>query len=451
MSRNDNVMRMLGEALPAELDSCADPVRRELDLAAAFAQPRPVQVTRRQWTLSRQVRLGAATLGGAAAVSLAVVVAVLLASAAPPHAGSTVGAGPGGATGYTAPTLLLAAAQQAATAKPTIGRYWRVEQRGGRLIQVGPADNRYVVTATGRSDRWTATSAGGPGAFVWQSLGAHPATPADEAAWKRDGSPTRWDTISSVGKPQEVKAAADPALVKVTSLMDWSFVTGGRLLSMQQIRNLPTDPEALRSFLLVDRSAGGVDETQFLFDAGSQILTDLPVPPAVRAAAYRMLAALPGVRYVGPLDDPSGRHGHAIAVTQTRPDGSPDEARSTGSSSSTRSPVRPSAPRVACCVPALPCRGSSPAPGGRTTSSRAPAGPTTRCPPRRRRFALRRASPCMTAPPAPPTPAGPEACPVTCWPVRAGSDQIPTGSTGRSRQAPHPAIDELPGPSNLCR
>jgi hypothetical protein len=64
---------------------------------------------------------------------------------------------------------------------------------------------------------------------------------------------------------------------------------------------------------------GGLDI--YLYDAGTQILTELPATPAVHGAAYRMLAQLPDVRSIGPLTVPTGGRGEAIARTHRDADG----------------------------------------------------------------------------------------------------------------------------------
>ncbi|MGV9851139.1 hypothetical protein ACWDWU_20575 [Streptomyces sp. NPDC003442] len=50
-------------------------------------------------------------------------------------------------------------------------------------------------------------------------------------------------------------------------------------------------------------------------------LIGLPVRPAVRAAAYRVIADLPGIRSLGEVTDPLGRAGAGFALPATaRPD-----------------------------------------------------------------------------------------------------------------------------------
>ncbi|MEU6779978.1 hypothetical protein ABZ912_12295 [Nonomuraea angiospora] len=76
-----------------------------------------------------------------------------------------------------------------------------------------------------------------------------------------------------------------------------AFSMAGRDLTFQQIESLPTDPDALR-----ERVAGMLPSKDLLADALTGLLWTKPSPPAVRAAAYRALADLPEVRYLGKRD-----------------------------------------------------------------------------------------------------------------------------------------------------
>jgi hypothetical protein len=62
------------------------------------------------------------------------------------------------------------------------------------------------------------------------------------------------------------------------------------------------------------------DRDQWLFSVGSGVLIGLPVSGAVRGAAYRMLAALPGVRDLGEVHDARGRAGQAVAIVLDEPE-----------------------------------------------------------------------------------------------------------------------------------
>jgi hypothetical protein len=44
-----------------------------------------------------------------------------------------------------------------------------------------------------------------------------------------------------------------------------------------------------------------------------------PVSARVRSATFKVMASLPGVRLLGPMTDPLGRHGYALATTSLEP------------------------------------------------------------------------------------------------------------------------------------
>ncbi|MGW2312151.1 CU044_5270 family protein [Actinomadura luteofluorescens] len=81
---------------------------------------------------------------------------------------------------------------------------------------------------------------------------------------------------------------------------------------------LPTDTGALLD-LLADQGEGDRGDRQW---AAATDLVDRPAPPRVRAALYRAIAEIPGVRLRDDGVDAAGRHG--VAVTRTQ-DGVRDE------------------------------------------------------------------------------------------------------------------------------
>ncbi|UBU10493.1 hypothetical protein [Nonomuraea gerenzanensis] len=88
------------------------------------------------------------------------------------------------------------------------------------------------------------------------------------------------------------------------------FSMAGRDLTFEQIQALPADAAALRervSAMLPPGSQG------LLADALGGLLWTKPSPPGVRAAAYRALADLPEVRYLGTATDERGRAGEAFS------------------------------------------------------------------------------------------------------------------------------------------
>lgn len=87
-------------------------------------------------------------------------------------------------------------------------------------------------------------------------------------------------------------------------------------MTFEQIRELPADPAVLK-----DRISGMVRDAPdgpdggVLADALSGLLWSKPSSPEVRAAAYRALAELPNVRYLGTATDERGRKGAAFSFT----------------------------------------------------------------------------------------------------------------------------------------
>ncbi len=84
---------------------------------------------------------------------------------------------------------------------------------------------------------------------------------------------------------------------------------GDKVLTKSQLRALPTDPARLGA--LIDKGIPAADIAFNRFDAITRLLMS-PTTPAVQAAAYRLLAATPGIIDGGVVKDPLGRTGHAL-------------------------------------------------------------------------------------------------------------------------------------------
>ncbi|GAA1208112.1 CU044_5270 family protein [Pseudonocardia alaniniphila] len=295
---------------PEDPEALARARQRLLQRAAdpAVRRARPQQAQRRWvWPL--------AGVGGLAAAGLVVTVVLGGITPAAPVVNAPVGAvQPGGQN------ILLVAAERAEDAAPGSGRYWVNRTESGVISEVGPADNRYRVVERGRAETWVAQAPDGTSWWISQSLGARPLGPADRAAWQRDGEPDSWTVDAPAGKrgSLEISAAERPPFGNPIGTGSESFALGDRNVTQQEIDALPTDPAQLRSALL-DRFHGGggdmpTDQDRWLFAVGSNIITDMPVSPGVRAAAYRMLDDLSGVRDLGSVQDAQGRTGQAVAV-----------------------------------------------------------------------------------------------------------------------------------------
>jgi hypothetical protein len=94
------------------------------------------------------------------------------------------------------------------------------------------------------------------------------------------------------------------------------FFLGGRELTFGQIQRLPTGPRALTRWIVNNAArhggkTGGPSPSnartrEDIFDSLTSLLSELPAAPKVRAAAFRALAALPGVTSLGQVGGGQG-------------------------------------------------------------------------------------------------------------------------------------------------
>ena len=224
--------------------------------------------------------------------------------------------------------LLMAARTAASAPLSRPARYYVTPGIVGNFLRVGPAGDRYTVLEVVNRQYWAATNPHDGSPDMSQALYVRLATPADEAAWRRDGSPTVWKSVGqSVGlaQPTSVSEAwmlpLSAARGKLTALSaaygSQQFFVGDKAFSLKQLRALPADPARLKTLLLAgwSPSAGRGSATSYLFQTVPAVL-EMPVTPAVRAALYTLLAGLPGVRSLGAVTDVAGQAGVAVAHTE---------------------------------------------------------------------------------------------------------------------------------------
>jgi hypothetical protein len=237
--------------------------------------------------------------------------------------GSAQGAGPSaGGQALDARQVLLTAAEQSLRTSATSGRYWVSRSERGEVHPVGTG-SRYSIINRTRFEVWTALSTADTSWAVVQPLGAAPLRQADEQAWRQQGSPDRWVLTGPDGRPSGRTLTAGPGSPSSTR-WNTAFTLAGRNVSPAEVRALPTDPAALKAMLVAEYAKTPAGETpddpelatsEFLFRDAVTIALELPVSPQVRAAAYRMLADLKGVRSLGTVTDQRGRTGTAVAFT----------------------------------------------------------------------------------------------------------------------------------------
>jgi hypothetical protein len=330
MSDQRDVLQVLAEARPRRLDPETAP--------PALVLPADARHDRARRRVTPERLVGGLALAAAATAAVVTTAGVATAPLRIPP-GSAVATGPdapGRAVVPVADVLLVAAEQAERAEGAATGRYWVSRLEAGGLEEVGPPGDRYRIRVGTAQQIWVARSAADQSWLVLRSLGARPAGPADTAAWRRDGSPSSWEIgaptpIGGGDKRRAVAAAEGTASGHPIGTGSDVFALGETNVSQRQLDALPSDPAKLTAALLRFHTGGGgdlpTDRDAWLFAVGSELVLQLPVRPAVRAAAYRMLGGLDGVRALGAVTDLEGRRGQAVAVTRTDPDGSRLEER----------------------------------------------------------------------------------------------------------------------------
>ncbi|MEU4215213.1 hypothetical protein [Actinoplanes sp. NPDC026623] len=108
-----------------------------------------------------------------------------------------------------------------------------------------------------------------------------------------------------------------------------NFLLGGVPITAAELAALPGDPAGLRRWLVKRLKDTGSQEPRdySLFWNGLHLVRDLPVPPRVRAAAYRMFADIDGVTFLGGVTDQRGRPGLAVAYARKGDTGAVSQTR----------------------------------------------------------------------------------------------------------------------------
>ncbi|MBG0567249.1 CU044_5270 family protein [Actinoplanes aureus] len=324
MKNHPDVMKALAEARPAQLDPPRTP-------------PFPFPLPDRTVTGRRHRRFRAAALIPAGALAAAAVTAVAVVAIDPggpaptPHGpGASVEA----AQPLAASQILLTAAERSTEDAPRSGRYLVVRRESGSVITVGSGTATYEMTAKSSQETWLSRSGEEPTWVTFQKLGLTPLTPADAAAWRAAGSPEQ----VMIGKPLPTGELGPGSAVSTSAgpreSSSWGadlYALGDTSVSVRDLENLPTDPPALRTALLEHFHGGGgdlpTDRDQWLLAVASSLITDIPVSGPVRAAAFRLIATMPGVRSLGVVTDQRGREGQGFAFTSVNAASGPIERR----------------------------------------------------------------------------------------------------------------------------
>ncbi len=285
------------------------------------------------------------TIGLAAAAAGATAAGLLLAvpgaAQHPLHGPAPApGAHPSTAQLATARQVLLTAAANVAST-PTTGRYWEIQAVTGINIPGGTKAHPYDITLANSYTEWNPSSAAQKLRTVTQQLGIRPATPADAAAWRAAGSPSswisgEWPTASNNGfsngphwwPVDGTTAASVPSASWAASDGTVGYVEGDEAgLNAAQFRQMPTSPAGVAAMLrhyyealplCAKHPSQCSPEDQILWSEALALLQD-PVSAQVRSATFKVMAAMPGVKLLGPMTDPLGRRGYGIFGGQEHP------------------------------------------------------------------------------------------------------------------------------------
>ncbi|MFG6195572.1 CU044_5270 family protein [Nonomuraea sp. JJY05] len=229
---------------------------------------------------------------------------------------------PGGVSPRMPGNALLVAA--ANVRKGPTGTYWHTTRIAGKIYAVGEsAAGHYKFESRMQYDDWTDRN--GKACFAHQDLPARPWTERDRRKWVAAGAPKRVRVATEDG-PGYLFTEAVKRKQTCRSVDDRRFFG----MTPRQLAELPAQPEQLKDALLdiegnweayapkatrqPIRALQGDKRVRALSDVAGTLLAEAIVPPEVRAAAFRMLATLPGVKAEGEATDPLGRSGVVISL-----------------------------------------------------------------------------------------------------------------------------------------
>ncbi|WP_410657210.1 CU044_5270 family protein [Amycolatopsis sp. lyj-112] len=121
---------------------------------------------------------------------------------------------------------------------------------------------------------------------------------------------------SADGRTLWFRGAKSGGRVEQLTLARTGFSLGVVTVTLDQLQGLPTDPAALRAWLVTAVEKSGTrtsagpptasDRELFVLQTLISLVSTTPAPPQIRAAAFRAIAAYPGVRELGAVPGGQG-------------------------------------------------------------------------------------------------------------------------------------------------
>ncbi|MGW0945980.1 CU044_5270 family protein [Streptomyces sp. NPDC002623] len=334
--KRPDVMKTLAQARPAEFDPArlAGSERARDDLLAILASTQDEPETRRAVRPARPVRPFSWSWALPAAAT-AVVAAVVVGTLADSGAGTGVDAGgsrtsagastDGTGSGQTPANGRLALLNVAAQLDRTTqdGTYWQLTTRSAWIGVIAEPASGFSVVST-ETQEWSYGVKSG-GESLWVSGiddSTQPRTARDKQRWQAAGSPKELtlaggDTAGGrLGLRIESPSESRPTTTRINDGDDIAAL-GADNVTYADLQKLPGDSTELKAYLadLYKEDGGGEisDRTEWMWQQAAGLI-GLPVKAEVRAAAYRVIADLPGIRSLGEVTDPLGRKGLGFAL-----------------------------------------------------------------------------------------------------------------------------------------
>ncbi|KAK1179028.1 CU044_5270 family protein [Streptomyces sp. NBS 14/10] len=211
------------------------------------------------------------------------------------------------------------------------GTYWQTTTRSGWIGIVAESGSTFAVAAS-ETQQWSFGVRPGTQSLWVSGIDdtTEPRTARDAARWRAAGSPKDL-TLAETGPRSGGKLAlriesGSEKRPTVTRINDGDKIAalGARNVTYADLWKLPADTAKLKEYLEglyeEDRGSEISGRTEWMWRQAAGLI-GLPVRPEVRAAAYRVIADLPGIRSLGEVTDPLGREGVGFALPATeRPD-----------------------------------------------------------------------------------------------------------------------------------
>lgn len=215
--------------------------------------------------------------------------------------------------------FLLLSAANSAQAAPSAGTYWRTDTRSGTVEIAQTAGRLFAITRTS-SAQWSVGVSSGAESLLVSGLDAatRPRTEEDAALWRSEGAPATVksaEPLTGGDALRSITMGTRRPMVTRTNVGDKVYALGARNLSYSELRELPSETGALLhrlEDLRPDRPSSESGRSAWLLRVAADLIM-MPVKSGVRAAAYRLMADLPGVEMRTDVEDPLGRKGVSVS------------------------------------------------------------------------------------------------------------------------------------------